>query len=468
MESVVEAIKIQTDAIAALAAAVEKMSRTVSNFVFAQRGSRKWASNQGQGEVREEREKKQAEKKKNAAATSIAAAKSAGADAEDAEGANAEDMAEVTEERKKAQKKEKREEKERKQNQAEKKKGVKESEKNVNAENAEKPMSAEDIAMRESARTADVSAVGEVAVKKEVGTKWSRSLVDAGADAFWASWNQSCAVVEGAQPNAMELRAGERDWVCVGDFSGNSSRWQEDASETAAVIAESVVSCRLRGEGDDMLCGVMKDAEEEEVPVAEAVSYAAAVAAVAVMAAPMAAQMTAVMAAQVIAVMAVVAPVAVLAVTMMAVTAKVAEAEEAAAAAVKAAEAAEAKAAAAAVMAAEAVEAAVKVAEAVEAKAETAMEAEAATEAEAEVKTKQQKWEQECAKAVRCHEKEQEWEHQYAKWERRCRYRGEDGWWAALDERISTLETVCAKQAHGLLEMCKIVLKSQKETIKAQ
>ena len=105
VESVVEAIKIQTDAIAALAAAVEKMSRTVSNFVFAQRGSRKWASNQGQGEVREEREKKQAEKKKNAAATSIAAAKSAGADAEDAEGANAEDMAEVTEERKKAEKK---------------------------------------------------------------------------------------------------------------------------------------------------------------------------------------------------------------------------------------------------------------------------------------------------------------------------------------------------------------------------
>ena len=257
-------------------------------------------------------------------------------------------LAEVTEERKKAEKKEKREEKERKQNQAEKKKGVKESEKNVNAENAEKPMSAEDIAMRESARTADVSAVGEVAVKKEVGTKWSRSLVHAGADAFWASWNQSCAVVEGAQPNAMELGAGERDWVCVGDFSGNSSRWQEDASETAAVIAESVVSCRLRGEGDDMLCGVMKDAEEEEVPVAEAVSYAAAVAAVAVMAAPMAAQMTAVMAAQVIAVMAVMAAVAVLAVTMMAVTAKVEEAEEAA---VKTAKAAETKATAAAVMA---------------------------------------------------------------------------------------------------------------------
>ena len=34
VESVVEAIKIQTDAIAALAAAVEKMSRTVSNFVL--------------------------------------------------------------------------------------------------------------------------------------------------------------------------------------------------------------------------------------------------------------------------------------------------------------------------------------------------------------------------------------------------------------------------------------------------
>ena len=35
VESVVEAIKIQTDAIAALAAAVEKMNRTVGNFVFA-------------------------------------------------------------------------------------------------------------------------------------------------------------------------------------------------------------------------------------------------------------------------------------------------------------------------------------------------------------------------------------------------------------------------------------------------
>ena len=55
-------------------------------------------------------------------------------------------------------------------------------------------------------------------------------------------------------------------WKCTGDFSGNSSRWQEDASETAAVIAEAVVSYRLREEGDDMLCGVMKDAEEEEVP----------------------------------------------------------------------------------------------------------------------------------------------------------------------------------------------------------
>ena len=69
VESVMEAIKIQTDAIAALAAAVEKMSRTVSNFVFAQRGSKKWASNQGQGEAREEREKRQAEQKKNAGVT---------------------------------------------------------------------------------------------------------------------------------------------------------------------------------------------------------------------------------------------------------------------------------------------------------------------------------------------------------------------------------------------------------------
>ena len=41
VESVVEAIRTQTDAIPALAAAVEKMNRTVSNFVFAQRRSRK-------------------------------------------------------------------------------------------------------------------------------------------------------------------------------------------------------------------------------------------------------------------------------------------------------------------------------------------------------------------------------------------------------------------------------------------
>ena len=40
VEGVVEAIKTQTDVIAALAAAVEKMSRTVSNFAFSQRGSR--------------------------------------------------------------------------------------------------------------------------------------------------------------------------------------------------------------------------------------------------------------------------------------------------------------------------------------------------------------------------------------------------------------------------------------------
>ena len=72
----------------------------------------------------------------------------------------------------------------------------------------------------------------------------------------------------------MAVRAEERDWVCMGDFSSNSSRWQEDTSETVAVMAEAVVSHRLQGQGekDDLLCSVMEDAVEE-VPVAEAVSY---------------------------------------------------------------------------------------------------------------------------------------------------------------------------------------------------
>ena len=182
-------------------------------------------------------------------------------------------------------------------------------------------------------------------------------------------------------------------WKCTGDFSGNNSRWQEDASETAAVIAEAVVRHRLQGQGerDDLLCSMMEEAVEE-VSVAEAVSYAAAVAAVAV-----------------------------LAVTMMAVTAKVAEAEGAAAAAVKAAEAVEAEAAAAAVMAAQAVE------------------AEAAA-------IKQQKWEQRCAKHVemlarRDYNEREEW------WAV-CS--------AERDERISGLEAICAKQAEATMEMFKM------------
>ena len=301
MESVVEAIKTQTDAIAALAAAVEKMSRTVSNFVFAQRGSRKQSGSQGQSEVREK--KKKAEEKKNAGATSVAAAESTGADAEDAEAVTAKDMAEVAEEKKNAGKKEERE-----------KIGRKEAEKN---KETERNMSA------------------------EVGATMMTATSDAetsGADAGGA-----------AEPTL---------WKCSGDFSGNSSRWQEDASETTAVNAEAVVSYRLREEGDDMLCGVMKNTEEEEVPVAEVVSYAATVAAVTV-----------------------------LAMAMMAVTTKVVEAEEAAAAAMKAAEPVEAE--ATAVRAAEAVGA-----EAIgaEEKTETATKEEAATEAEAEAPTKQQNW----------------------------------------------------------------------------
>jgi hypothetical protein len=353
VESVVEAIKTQTDAIATLAAAVEKMSRTVSNFVFSQRGSRKWANNQGQGEVREEREKRQAEKKKNAGVTSVAAAKSAGADAEDAEGANvnAEDMAEVAEEKKNAGKKEERE-----------KKGREEAEKKKNA-------GATNIAATENAE-ADVDAE------------------DATSDAEISDADAGDA-------------AGSAVWKCVGDVSSNSSRWQEDASETAAMIAEAVVRHRLQrqGERDDMLCSVMEDAVEE-MPVAEAVSYAAAIAAVTV-----------------------------LAIAMMAVTAKVSEAEEAAAAAVKAAEAVEAATAATTVMAAQAVE--------VEAAA-----------------VKQQEWEQRCAEHVEMLARQD------------CNKREE--WWAVCsaerDERISRLETICAKQAHATMEMFKM----QNEMVKAQ
>ena len=160
------------------------MSRTVSNFVFAQRGPRKQHSDQGQSEVREN--KKKAEKKTDAGATNVAAAGNAEADAEGAGGANAQDMAVAAEERKKAEKKEKREDKER--TKAEKKKEVERSEKSVDTKNAEEP-------------------------------------------------NNINAVVEDAQPDAVAVRAEQRDWVCVGDVSSNS-RWQEDASETAAVTAE--------------------------------------------------------------------------------------------------------------------------------------------------------------------------------------------------------------------------------------
>jgi hypothetical protein len=268
------------------------MSRTVSNFVFAQRGSRKQSDNQGQSEVREK--KKKAEEKKNAVATQAAATEKEEADAEDAGGANAEDMAEVAGEKK---------------------------------------------------------------------------------------------------TDTMAVRAKERDWVCMGDFSSNSSRWQEDATETAAVIAEAVVRHRLQhqGERDNMLCSVMEDAVEE-MPVAEAVSYAAAVAAVTV-----------------------------LAMAMAAMTAKVAKAEEAAATAVKAAEAVEAE-AAAAVMAAHAVE------------------AEAAA-------VKHQEWEQRCAKHVEvlarrdCNKREEWWA--------MCS--------AERDERISRLETACTKQAQATMEIIKMI-----------
>ena len=85
-----------------------------------------------------------------------------------------------------------------------------------------------------------------------------------------------------------------------------------------------------------------------------------------------------------------------------------------------------------------------RAAEAVGIEAET--ETETATEAKAAATTKQ-KWEQECAKAVRYHQKQQEWER---RWQR-------DGWWAALDERISRLETASAKQAQATIEMFKMI-----------
>ena len=256
MEGVMEAIKTQTDVIAALAAAVEKMSRAVSNFVFAQRGSRKGSENQGQSEVREEREKKKAEKKKDAEVTNVAAAESAGAEAEDAEAVTAENMAEVAEGRKNAEKKEEREKERRKK--AEKKT---ETEGNMSAEVGAAVMTA-----TSEAETSDADA-GDAA----------ESTV----------------------------------WTCIGDFSGNSSRWQEDASETAAIIAEAVVKHRMGDSGllrDDLLCSVMEDAVEE-MPVAEVVNYTPEVAAA-------------------------VAAMAVLAMAMMAVTTNVSEAKEAAAAAV--------------------------------------------------------------------------------------------------------------------------------------
>ena len=136
----------------------------------------------------------------------------------------------------------------------------------------------------------------------------------------------------------------------------------------------------------------MEDAVEE-MPVAEAVSYAAAVAAVTV-----------------------------LAMAMAAMTAKVAKAEEAAATAVKAAEAVEAEAAAATVMAAHAVE------------------AEAAA-------VKHQEWEQRCAKHVEvlarrdCNKREEWWA--------MCS--------AERDGRISRLETACTKQAQATMEIIKMI-----------
>ena len=81
-------------------------------------------------------------------------------------------------------------------------------------------------------------------------------------------------MVEEMKTDTMAVRVEERDWVCMGDFSSNSSRWQEDASETTTVMVEAVVRYRLQGQGekDDLLCSVMEDAVEE-VTVAEAVSY---------------------------------------------------------------------------------------------------------------------------------------------------------------------------------------------------
>ena len=76
-----------------------------------------------------------------------------------------------------------------------------------------------------------------------------------------------------------------------------------------------------------------------------------------------------------------------------------------------------------------------------------------AVEAEAAA-IKQQKWEQRCAERVEKRE-----------WGKR------EEWWAVCsderDERISRLEATCTKQAQATMEMCKIVLEMQKETIKA-
>ena len=120
--------------------------------------------------------------------------------------------------------------------------------------------------------------------KKNAGATQVAATENAEADAEdagGANAEDMAGVVEEKKTDTMAVRAEERDWVCMGDFSSNSSRWQEDASETTAVMAETVVRHRLQGQGekDDLLCSVMED-EAEEVPVAEAVSYAASIAAV--------------------------------------------------------------------------------------------------------------------------------------------------------------------------------------------
>ena len=68
-------------------------------------------------------------------------------------------------------------------------------------------------------------------------------------DTWGANAEDMAGVAEEKRAGTMAVRAKEGDWVCMDDFSSNSNRWQDDATETTAVIAEAVVRHRLQRQG---------------------------------------------------------------------------------------------------------------------------------------------------------------------------------------------------------------------------